>query len=232
MDKKQTPNTEWVEGLWKIFCFLLSPFPHLVRGIITNTIPWTECFLASSLVCLLIRLRVDFRAFESLDLALLYPSKPEIYWPYFFLLVLSPFWWWGVIETIRKRQLIDRLTELFNDAKLVTSMGKLPGFIFDRPMDEFTRKLRLSRKTLPLSKFHEARPYLEAGLRIYIDEYRDTRSTKAGNNDRDPSIPCMQRRTWVSSGEPLSIGIPFVKIGGLLRFRKEELIEWLHRKEL
>jgi excisionase family DNA binding protein len=26
--------------------------------------------------------------------------------------------------------------------------------------------------------------------------------------------------------------IPFVKIGGLLRFRKEELIEWLHRKEL
>ena len=26
--------------------------------------------------------------------------------------------------------------------------------------------------------------------------------------------------------------IPSVKIGGLLRFRKEELIEWLHRKEL
>lgn len=178
MDKKHsTPNTEWTAALWEIFCFLLSPFPHLARGIITNTLPWTECFIASSVLCLLIRFRVDFRAFESLDVTFLYPTKPDIYWPYFFSLVLSPFWFWGVVEVIRKRRLTERLTELFNDAKLVTAMGKLPGFIFDRPMDEFTRKLRLSRKSLPMSKFQEARPHLEAGLRIYIDEYRENLAT-------------------------------------------------------
>lgn len=177
-DKKpNTPNTKWAEGLWKIFCFLLSPFPHLARGIVTSTVPWTECFIASSIACLLIRFRVDFRAFQSLDLAFLYPTRPEIYWPYFFTLALSPFWFWGVVEVIRKRQLTERLSELFNDAKLVTAMGKLPGFIFDRPMDEFTRKLRLSRKSLPMRKFHEAKPHLEAGLRIYIDELRENLAT-------------------------------------------------------
>ena len=135
----------------------------------------------SSIVCVLIRFRVDFHAFQFFDLAFLYPTNPKFYWPYFFTLVLSPFWFWGVVEVIRKRQLLARLTELFSDAKLVTSMGKLPGFIFDRPMDEFTRKLRLSRKSLPVARFQEARPHLEAGLRVYIDELRE--SLAAGTID-------------------------------------------------
>jgi S-DNA-T family DNA segregation ATPase FtsK/SpoIIIE len=74
-----------------------------------------------------------------------------------------------------KQRLLKQLTEAFIVAGLKTPLGKLPAFIFDRPIDSVTRKLRLKRKHLSIEKFKEAKSSLESALQIYIDTIQENR---------------------------------------------------------
>jgi S-DNA-T family DNA segregation ATPase FtsK/SpoIIIE len=68
-----------------------------------------------------------------------------------------------------------RLTDVLSTSGLVNSLGKFPGFVFDRPIDDETRMLRLTRANLPRSKFESAQEHLEAGLQVYVDDVRENR---------------------------------------------------------
>jgi S-DNA-T family DNA segregation ATPase FtsK/SpoIIIE len=79
-------------------------------------------------------------------------------------------------KTLEKERLVKKLTEVFQSVGLKNNLGKMPNFIFDRPLDEVTRKLRLTRATLPLETFQKAKNSLESALQIYIDEIKEERA--------------------------------------------------------
>ncbi|NBW98990.1 hypothetical protein EBR03_05410 [bacterium] len=54
-------------------------------------------------------------------------------------------------------------------------MGKLPTFIFDLPLDKWTRKLRLSRAGITAQTFEQNKGALEGAMSIFIDEFREDR---------------------------------------------------------
>lgn len=175
MESKKNQDLEWVNRLWNLTCFIFAPFPEIFWGIYKNTIPWTECSIAVSVICILKNFGADYALFERLNITILYPRHPLIYWPYVTTLVSSPFWFWGVYQVYQRRQFKERMAEVFQGAGLTSPMGKLPGFVFDHPIDEFTRKMRLTRRTLSKVDFQGARHNLESGLNIYIDELRENR---------------------------------------------------------
>lgn len=61
-------------------------------------------------------------------------------------------------------------------AKSLPGLGKTPRFLSDTPLDEFTRKLRLTTANFPKQQFESAKPSLETSLRVYIDEIRENRT--------------------------------------------------------
>lgn len=177
MESKKNQDLEWVNRLWNLTCFVLAPFPEIFWGVCKNTLPWTEVAIAVTVICILKNFGADFAVLERLNVTIFYPRHPIIYWPYVTTLVLSPFWFWGAIQVYQRRQFKERMAEVFQGAGLTSPMGKLPGFVFDHPIDEFTRKMRLTRRTLSKANFQGARHNLESGLNIYIDEFRENRES-------------------------------------------------------
>ena len=55
-------------------------------------------------------------------------------------------------------------------------MGKIPNLIFDKPVDELVRRLRVSNAFLPKAKFIEAKDRLESALQIFIDEVYENKA--------------------------------------------------------
>ena len=110
-----------------------------------------------------------------------YPHSTRGYALYCLGAMTSPFWAWAWRETILRNKLLQRLTEVFIGSGLKSPLGTLPKFVFDRPMDEFTRKMRLARAGLSKLQFEKAKPALESSLQVYIDEIRENR--EAGTID-------------------------------------------------
>jgi len=175
MESKKQKDLEWVNRLWNLISFVLAPFPEVFWAIWKGTLPWTECSIAIAILCILKNFGADYALFDRLSITILYPRTPFLYWSYVATLLFSPLWFWGVYQVYQRRQFKERMAEVFQGAGLTSPMGKLPGFVFDHPIDEFTRKMRLTRRTLSKADFQTARGNLESGLNIYIDEIRENR---------------------------------------------------------
>jgi energy-coupling factor transporter ATP-binding protein EcfA2 len=176
MNSRRVSNEEAIDRLWKASRVLFEPFREVIYGIAANTVPWAECFLFGTVVCVCITRHWDYYFFHRFGITFLYPVKPGLYWPYFFATSLSGFWFWGLYQTSERRKLVNNLTRTFTEAGLKTPMGRLPGYIADKPVDEETRKLRLARVGLELGAFHAAKKSLEANLHIFVDEIKEDRS--------------------------------------------------------
>jgi S-DNA-T family DNA segregation ATPase FtsK/SpoIIIE len=120
-------------------------------------------------------LHLDRYAWKFLKLAWLYPKNPWFLTAYVSFGALSGFLVWGIGQAILKRKLVTQLTEAFLASGLKTPLGKLPSFVFDKPIDAVTRKLRLKRQYLSVKQFKDARPSLESALQIYIDTIHENR---------------------------------------------------------
>lgn len=163
---------------WKVFSsniwFVASqPLKEIYDGLRTKTMPLGQCLIASSFVCWTMVFHWDFLFLKMLKLNTFYPIR--FHWLYAMFLISSPFWLWGLWKTGQRRSLITKLTEIFMATGLKNKLGHLPGFLFDAPLDQFSRKLRLSRAYLPMEDFHKAKSSLESALQIYIDEIRENR---------------------------------------------------------
>lgn len=154
---------------------LFRPFLELSYGIRANRLPLAECLLIGNLAGAVILLHWDQAGLHKLGLLKLYPVQAKFYYPYCATLMLSGFWLWGLFQTFLRTKLVERLTQVFIEAGLKSPLGKLPSFIFDYPVDEFTRKLRLGRGCFSKDQFERAKPALESSLQIYIDEMRENR---------------------------------------------------------
>lgn len=162
---------------WDMFVALVGrPVIEIFYGITSKSIDWFVCLVPGCLFNILVLTRLDGPLFGIMKLGWLLP--PAGMWTYFiycFAGAVSGFAIWGFWQTILHNQVSRKLTDVFQTSGLKNSIGKLPGFIFDKPIDEFTRKMRLSRANLPLSQFIAAKENLESALQVYIDEIKEDR---------------------------------------------------------
>lgn len=119
---------------------------------------------------------IDRKIFSTLEIEWLYPTSPLAYTLYAFSGVTLGFWIWGAIQTKRRSLVLGRLTEVFQECGLKSPMGKLPNFIFDKPVDELVRRMRVTNAFMPKAKFEEAKDHLESSLQVYIDEISESKS--------------------------------------------------------
>lgn len=162
---------------WDMLVALVSrPVVEIFHGITSKSIDWFVCLVPGCLFNILVLTRLDAPLFGVMKLGWLLP--PAGMWTYFIYCVAgatSGFAIWGFWQTILHNQVSRKLTDVFQTSGLKNSIGKLPAFIFDKPIDEFTRKMRLSRANLPLSQFVAAKENLESALQVYIDEIKENR---------------------------------------------------------
>jgi hypothetical protein len=163
---------------WKLstnsFYIVTRPVIEIFFGIRSGRIPLAECLLMGGIVGSLILVHFDQYFWIKLGIISFYPKRSLYYFIYCGLTLFSGFWFWGVFQTVLRNRLIRRLSEALLESGLMSSLGRLPPFIFDYPV-EFTRKLRLGRASLSKEQFEKAKPRLESNLQVYIDEFRENR---------------------------------------------------------
>jgi S-DNA-T family DNA segregation ATPase FtsK/SpoIIIE len=141
--------------------------------------PLGPLLLAAGALQLGVFLHVDRILFRLLSIPSFYPTSLRAFASYYLVLIGTPFSLWAAARMLKRRRLIERLTQVFNAAGLKNNLGNPPRFLSDRPLDAVTRKLRVTSSVLPLAAFQKAKPALESGLQIYVDEFREIRKLGA-----------------------------------------------------
>ncbi len=154
-----------------------QPLIEVFYGIRKDTITYWPALTWGILFDISVYTGLDQKFFHLCRAGFLYPTNPILFSVYVTTGVLLGFWMWGLIQTKKRIAAMGRLTDSFLESGLKSPMGKLPSFIFDRPVDEFVRRLRLTNSFLPKQKFEEAKDKLEAALQVYIDQISENRSS-------------------------------------------------------
>ncbi len=170
-------KVDWDEKICSLLAIMTRPLIEIGYGLLANAVPLHWCFMWGSFTQLLIVTHLDRKLLNLSGAGVLYPTYPPFYWLYWFCAATSGFWFWGLRQTYLRRSLIERLTDVFKNSGLQNALGKFPAFICDRPIDDFTRKLKLTRASLSKNDFEKAKDNLASSLHVYIDEIREIRET-------------------------------------------------------
>ena len=173
--KSNEPNSQNENDMFSFFRFMTQTLYEVAYAIRFKTIPWKNCLLPGAIFNLIVILHIDKWLFKYLGILKIYPTNRFLFATYVFLGAASGFLAFGISQAILKRKLVIQLTEAFMASGLKTPLGKLPSFIFDKPLDAVTRKLRLKRQYISLKQFRDARVALEGALQIYIDRIEENR---------------------------------------------------------
>lgn len=167
----------WVNNLWTILRNILTAVKELAHGILANTLPWKSCCSAGASLSLALSLRLDRLAAKKIGILFLLPERGKLYWGYAAWVVTLPFWTWAMKQVLLRIKLVQRLKVAFVDSGLKTSGGRVPNFISNIPLDEYSQKLRLRNVGLSKSQFVRARETLGSHLQVFIDDIRENRTS-------------------------------------------------------
>jgi hypothetical protein len=180
-NKKQNQNLEFADKIFfvgkKILFGISQPLIEVFYGIKKDTILYWPVITWGILFDFLALSHLDQKVFKFLKVEWLYPTHLLSYSLYSFVGATFGFWVWGAIQTNKKNNMIQRLTDVFQEAGLKSPMGRLPNFIFDVPVDEFVRRLRVTNAFMPKAKFIEAKDRLESALQVYVDEVTESKAS-------------------------------------------------------
>ncbi|MCB9025997.1 MAG: DNA translocase FtsK [Bdellovibrionaceae bacterium] len=104
-----------------------------------------------------------------------YPQKT--YGFYFWFFVCSPVWTWGMSQVFARRKLENKMNSIFTTAGLKSHVEGTPKPKFDREIAEGIRSMRVSRSSFPLEQFQKAKPYIESGMGVYVDQFKENRES-------------------------------------------------------
>lgn len=196
-------SANWA-GVW----FLVSrPVIEIFYGITSKSINWFICLGPGLSFNILIIFHLDTRLFKWIGLGFMLPPGGSLgYLIYSLSICASGFLGWGFWQSILYLRVSRRLTEVFQTSGLKNAIGKMPSFVFDKPIDEFTRKMRLTRANLPMSHFTSAKESLESALQVYIDELKENR--EGGTVDI----------TYASQAIPTEVKLQDIKVIGRNKF--------------
>ena len=166
--KRDSPDL--LDFVSKAFSIIWELATELYNGIKSRRLPWPACTFFAGCVACSILFHFDLRVWQRLSIIRFYPHRVVPYALYVSISSLAGFWIWGFYRVFAKRVLTQRLTEVFTNAGLRTRSNRMPIFISDYSVDDHSRKLKLNPVGLPLAEFDRAKPYLETGLQIFIDE--------------------------------------------------------------
>ena len=164
----------------KVFSFLerivARPAIEIFYGIKTKTLNWPVCLGLGLAFNVLVLTHGDQFLLKHIFGGWFHqPRNPIGYGIYCFFLAFSGFIGWGLWQTVLYNRISQRLTEVFQTSGLKNSIGKLPSFVFDKPIDDVTRQLRVTKASFPVSQFKSAKENLESALQIYIDDIKENR---------------------------------------------------------
>lgn len=173
----QELNTETIFLRVKTFATNLGKlFYEIYCGWQTGVLPKNECLFHCFSLALFLFFHWDRSLLFKTRFSWLYPPHFWPYYIYYFGLITSPIWIWGIKEVRRKARMSKKLGAIFESCGLKNNLGNLPTLVFDLPLDEATRKLRVKRAVLPLHRFEKLKDDLQSGLNGYIDEFRENRN--------------------------------------------------------
>ena len=153
------------------------PVIEIYNGAKKGTIPYFECGAWACVLSILVACGVDVWLLKKAHLSILYPyNHPRIYWTYQVILLVSGFLLWGIRESRKLNRLLSTLTKTFTEAGLKTTLGRVPSFVADRPIDTGVREMVLSMNGTTLSAFKQAREKLETDVFGFIEEMKELRT--------------------------------------------------------
>lgn len=165
----------WTLG--KTLYFAISqPSIEVFYGLVNGTCPTLVCISFGFIFDLLLLTGLDHSLMNLVRVGWLYPSNRWLHCVYVIAGATGGFYFWGLRQTLFRNHVLSRLSEVFQSAGLKSPLGKLPNYVFDKPLDETTRKLRVTNAYLSLDSFKAARKTLESALHVYIDDIKENRS--------------------------------------------------------
>jgi len=165
-------QTIWVENFSRLLDLFLGIVQEIYLGVRARALPWTNCFLWGTIANVLVIYRIDNWLLKHGHLEGIYPVGIP-YIVYSLLISISPILLWAFYRVLLKRRLLRRLTSVFHSIGLKNGLGILPRFVSDKPLDAWTRILRLKKENLPKNRFIEAKSSLESALQVYVDEIKE-----------------------------------------------------------
>ena len=159
----------------KVVSFFCAPFAEIILGIRSGTLPWVACLLMGCAFGIGLLLKLDLLFLKRLDIIQLRSCISNIWKFYASGVLLSGFIVWGIYKALEKKFALRQLSDALLVAGLKNPLGRLPGFVFDRPIDSSTRKLRLTRAGFDVKDFISAKSRFESSLKVYVDEFRENR---------------------------------------------------------
>ena len=174
--KQQVDFAQLEKQVMAVGQIIVRPLRELYDGMKSRTLPWHLCFAGGIAIQLCVSLRIDRFFFKLLSAEWAYPTTRSAFQVYYVISILTPFIGWAIYKAVLKQRFLARLTTTFHQIGLKNGLGKLPNFVFDKPLDSQTRKLRLARVGISPVEFDRRKDDLASALHVYVDEVRENRS--------------------------------------------------------
>ena len=178
-NKNQSSQLGGMEDtLWNFFesvgksLFLISK--EIVLGITHQTMPFVN--IAIGCLGLFIFFKCDWDQYIWLIFngGEYYPQKTYGFYRWFF--VSSPLWVWAMGQVFSRRKLENRMDSIFSTAGLKDRNGRTPKPLFDRYIGDGIYLMRVKRGPFPMEQYYKAKAYIESGLGIYVDDFKEDRN--------------------------------------------------------
>ena len=141
----------------------IEPVIEIARGFRTHSLPMDVLSLAGILLSICYGLQLDeVLIHKYLHIHTLRPGELRAFLGA--IIPFSGFWMWGYFQMGMRARFKRKLDRIFLNSKLKTQLNELPIFVWDHPVDEATRKLRVRSQGMPLSDFINAREILTSQL--------------------------------------------------------------------
>ena len=170
MSEKKNPHQDlvvMVDRLWMFVRYsLIEPILEIYRGASTGSLPVVACWIVGITLSGALLFHIDdtlLRFFGSHPILI-----GRIRGVLGIVLLFSGFLGWAFFRVGLRERIKKKLKAVFINASLETKLKETPEFVVDVPLDEFTRKLRLRGRGLPVQAYKDARNYIEAGLNVSL----------------------------------------------------------------
>lgn len=167
-EKKEKPDLlDQVQAIWRgVKLIAFDPLYEIYIGAKTGALPTTLLWGVGILMSGVLMFYLDHRFLALFGRRSIGPGHVRDV-----MAVTSVFWGfllWGYYRLGARMRRIQKLDRTFFNAHIETRLKEGPEFIYDLPVDESTRRLRLKGRGIPVSTYIGAKKTIESELNIFI----------------------------------------------------------------
>ena len=167
----ETVIIDFCEQLLKAL-FLVSK--EILFGLWHGTMPFFTIGGVSLMIVLSLKTGFDQSLWSIFGKIDYYPEK--LYRAYWWFLVSSPLWGWGIYSIFFRRRMENEMGAAFATAGLKDRNDKTPTPIFDKKLNNGLRKIRVSNKAFTSQQFEKSKGHIESSLGGYVERIDTNRA--------------------------------------------------------